>query len=40
MIVGSTGAGKTRRFFPSLCNFMFAGESVVCTDPKRRNITV
>lgn len=35
LIVGSTGAGKTRRLLlPSLCNYLFAQESVICTDPK------
>ena len=35
LIIGSTGAGKTRRILlPSLCNYLFAGESVICTDPK------
>lgn len=35
LIIGSTGAGKTRRLLlPSLCNYLFARESVICTDPK------
>lgn len=35
LIIGSTGAGKTRRLLlPSLCNYLFAGESIICTDPK------
>lgn len=35
LIIGSTGAGKTRRLLlPSLCNYLFARESIICTDPK------
>ena len=35
LIAGSTGAGKTRRLLiPSLCNYLLANESVICTDPK------
>lgn len=35
LIIGSTGAGKTRRLLlPSLCNYLFARETVICTDPK------
>lgn len=35
LIIGSTGAGKTRRLLlPSLCNYLLAGETVICTDPK------
>ena len=41
LTIGSTGAGKTRRLLlPSLCNYIFAGETVICTDPKRRNFTI
>ncbi len=35
LIIGSTGAGKTRRLLlPSLCNYLLAKESIICTDPK------
>lgn len=35
LIIGSTGAGKTRRLLlPSLCNYLLARETVICTDPK------
>lgn len=35
LIIGGTGAGKTRRMvIPTLCSLALAGESIIVTDPK------